>query len=802
MNIRDEALKYAKGGFSVIPIGKDKKPTIPWKKYQSEKASEAQIKEWFDESSEFNIGIVTGKISGIVVVDVEAGGETKDLQSTVISKTGGGGWHFYYEHPGREIKNATRICEKTDIRGDGGYVVAPPSLHKSGKRYEWSVSPFDADFSELPVWVVEKLGESTGKKTDWKALLNTEIFEGSRNSTAAQIAGKLLYHLPTDLWEISGWSTMKEWNNTQNKPSLPEKEMRATWDSIMKYHSEDVKNESIIEHCNILLSEIPKNTPQESILKVLTPLIETLAACGSLAEAEIYIRNKVKTELNIKAKDVDSIIKHFKKMRAELLLQTDREKKKAEQIDADKPLTEEEAQIADKILQSPTLLFDVLKMVKRIGVVGEEKNILLHYIIFTSRKLTQPLSATVKGDSSSGKSYTLLTTIKLFPKSAYIDLTDATPQSFYYCTDDYFKHKIIVIFEKHGGERADYAIRTLQSEGKLKIQVTVKNPDTGNFEAQTIEKEGPTGFVTTTTASLIHSENDTRNISMFPDQSAEQTSRVYESVDSRYLGIQPISEDELKPWHHAQQHLEKIPVNIPFAKSFRKYFPNHIVRTRRDYGHFLAIVETVAFLHQKQRERVLLNGQTYIRATLADAYIAKVIVEDALSKSIYELPEKTIEVVETAKVLLEELKNEPREDISKELTFNITGLAKKMGLDRDTVAKWLKPAIKKGYLTVVEAAKGSKGAEYKLEEKELPEKTFLPSVSDLANDNPDEDTGSIYDPLTGEGVSIEQKNDTADCPDAPMDSRAHKNVLGARKNTLVEPIGASVESINMEDLFD
>jgi len=113
-------------------------------------------------------------------------------------------------------------------------------------------------------------------------------------------------------------------------------------------------------------------------------------------------------------------------------------------------------------------------MVKKLGVVGEEKNVLLHYIILTSRKLRQPLSATVKGDSSSGKSYTLLTTIKLFPKSAYIDLTDATPQSFYYCPEDYFKHKIIVIFEKHGGERADYAIRTLQSEGKLKIQVTIK----------------------------------------------------------------------------------------------------------------------------------------------------------------------------------------------------------------------------------------------------------------------------------------------------------------------------------------
>ena len=438
-------------------------------------------------------------------------------------------------------------------------------------------------------------------------------------------------------------------------------------------------------------------------------------------------------------------------------------------------------------------------MVKRLGVVGEEKNVLLHYIIFTSRKLKHPLSATVKGDSSAGKSYTLLTTIKLFPKSAYIDLTDATPQSFFYCPEDHFKHKIIVIFEKHGSERADYAIRTLQSEGKLKIQVTVKNPTTGQFEAQLIEKEGPTGFVTTTTASLIHSENDTRNISMFPDQSTEQTSRIYESVDSHYLGVQPINEDELRLWHNMQLVLEELPVLIPFASSFRKYFPKHIVRTRRDYGHFLAIVETVAFLHQKQRKRVTLHGKIYIRATLADAFIAKTIVEDSLSKSIYELPEKTIEVIEKSRILVEELteKNGQNNDIK--ATFTITTLAKKLGWDRDTAAKWMKPATRKGYLTVAVSAKGPKGAEYILEEKELPGSTFLPSIDDLVVDNPIEDTGNIYNPLTGEIIPPSIKKELFST-DAPTELKVQQNTLCLQKNTAIEPIGASVEKVEKKSI--
>lgn len=515
-----------------------------------------------------------------------------------------------------------------------------------------------------------------------------------------------------------------------------------------------------------LLDMIPKDTPKESLPLALKPLLKELAAGKNLGEAEIYIRNRIASRLEIKPKDIDSILKDFKKMRIPIQAKMEAEKKKAEQDKTEPALTKEEIRAAEYVLKSPTLLYDILQVVKKLGVVGEERNILLHYIIFTSRKLQNPLSATVKGDSSSGKSYTLLTTMKLFPKSAYIDLTDATPQSFYYCSEDHFKHKTIVIFEKHGGERADYAIRTLQSEGKLKIQVTVKNSETGQFEAQTIEKEGPAGFVTTTTASVIHSENDTRNISMFPDQSSEQTSRVYESVDSRYLGIPRISDDELKQWHHAQSILEPLSVRIPFVRSFRKYFPKHIIRTRRDYGHFLAIVETVAFLHQKQREIMEVNGQKHIRAILTDAYIAKVIVEESLSKSIYELPEKTVEVIKTARALVDETRDESLNGGSDEVTFTITKLAKKLGWDRDTVAKWMKPATKKGYMTVVEDGKGSKGAEYKLEEKELPSDAFLPTVEQLALDNPEESTDGIYDPLTGEAKVIERLETI--CTDAPM----------------------------------
>lgn len=228
---------YLSLGFSVIPVGQDKKPLIKWEEFQKRKPTEDEIKKWAETYPDLNIGIVTGEVSGVVVVDVEAGGDTTDLPQTVIVKTGGGGFHYYYKHPQTPVKNAVKTRKKTDIRGDGGYVVAVPSLHKSGNRYEWAVPPEKSEFAEPPRWIFESSFRSDGKvlktpKVDWQQFLSQENPEGSRNSLAAKLAGKLLYHLPSDLWEFAGWATLKEWNSSQNKPPLYEAELRNVWESI------------------------------------------------------------------------------------------------------------------------------------------------------------------------------------------------------------------------------------------------------------------------------------------------------------------------------------------------------------------------------------------------------------------------------------------------------------------------------------------------------------------------------------------------------------------------------------------
>src|SRR3990167_5749919 len=135
------ALAYAKKGISVIPTDpKTKRPLVEWKEFQSRIADQAEIEFWWDRWPQSNVGIVTGKVSGIVVVDVDSQDVSVtsglELPATPTVKTARG-WHYYYNHPGKQIQNAAGKRDHVDIRADGGFVVAPPSVHATGIEYEW-----------------------------------------------------------------------------------------------------------------------------------------------------------------------------------------------------------------------------------------------------------------------------------------------------------------------------------------------------------------------------------------------------------------------------------------------------------------------------------------------------------------------------------------------------------------------------------------------------------------------------------------------------------------------------------------
>lgn len=177
-----------------------------------------EIRRWWFRWPVANIGIATGAESGIVVLDVDPdkGGETSiaelmdehgDIPETVESATGGNGAHLCFAHPGRRIGNSSeKIGAGLDIRGDGGYIVAPPSLHVSGRKYAWRElsSPHEREPSAIPAWLLElvktqepeatkiretRIIEDDGQRWLGKALAKTD--EGHRNETGHWLACQL-----------------------------------------------------------------------------------------------------------------------------------------------------------------------------------------------------------------------------------------------------------------------------------------------------------------------------------------------------------------------------------------------------------------------------------------------------------------------------------------------------------------------------------------------------------------------------------------------------------------------------------
>jgi uncharacterized protein (DUF927 family) len=162
-HIEIAATEYRMRGFSVIPLrSKDKRPTLhSWDPYKTERASWEDIERWF--SIPKNIGIVTGAVSGIVVLDID-GPEGEEALSAIVARMGdlpatwisstGKGRHYLFLHPGREIRNSANRLLSIDFRGDGGYIVAPPSIHPSGAEYKWLQDEFQ-DIAPAPEWLVE-----------------------------------------------------------------------------------------------------------------------------------------------------------------------------------------------------------------------------------------------------------------------------------------------------------------------------------------------------------------------------------------------------------------------------------------------------------------------------------------------------------------------------------------------------------------------------------------------------------------------------------------------------------------------
>ena len=165
------ALTYAATGWHVFPCRYRAKEPLTTHGFQDATTEAGTIRAWWQRWPQANIGLATGRGSGVVVLDVDPrhGGDDALLYlpsfpATVECLTGGGGRHIYFEAPAFEVRCSNNaLGPGLDVKGDGGYVLLPPSVHPTGRAYQWEVSsdPAEVEIAPMPGWLLGSIRHSS-----------------------------------------------------------------------------------------------------------------------------------------------------------------------------------------------------------------------------------------------------------------------------------------------------------------------------------------------------------------------------------------------------------------------------------------------------------------------------------------------------------------------------------------------------------------------------------------------------------------------------------------------------------------
>jgi DNA primase len=307
----------------------------------------------------------------------------------------------------------------------------------------------------------------------------------------------------------------------------------------------------------------------------------------------------------------------------------------------------EDSQEALSLLKDPHLLDRILADFTRCGVVGEESNKLIGYLAATSRKLDAPLAVMVQSSSAAGKSSLMEAVLAFMPAEDKVQYSAMTGQSLFYMGAMDLKHKILALAEEAGAARASYALKLLQSEGVLSIASTGKDPETGKLVTQEYRVEGPVMIFSTTTAIDHDEELLNRCLTLGVDESREQTRAILQLQRQKRTLDGLLAKQQktrlIKIHQNAQRLLRPLAVRNLYADALT--FPDERTRLRRDHEKYLTLIDTLALLHQHQREikSAEQDGERidYVEVTLTDIETANTLAHEALGRSLDELSPQT-----------------------------------------------------------------------------------------------------------------------------------------------------------------
>jgi len=379
------------------------------------------------------------------------------------------------------------------------------------------------------------------------------------------------------------------------------------------------------------------------------------------------------------------------------------EKYRLSQLDNDeseitiKELSVTEEKAAIKFLKSTDLLTKTNELIEQSGVIGEETNRLLMYLIFTSRKSYNPLHCISLGSSGAGKTHLQSKVAELIPDHEKVEITVLSENAFYYFNRTELRNKLILIEDLDGAESVLYPLRELQS--KRRITKTVVHKDRkGNTKTIHLTVEGPVSVAGCTTQESIYEDNSNRSFLLYIDESSEQDKKIM--YYQRLISAGKVNIDaELKAKNilqNVQMLLQAVKVINPYAEFLE--LPQSVFKPRRTNTHYLQFIEAITFYKQYQRESKVdtQTGEMYIETTIEDIEEANEIIKEVLLR-------KSDSITGAVRNYLEKLKEYLTKNT--QTTFTNAEIRRNLRIKESTLRNYHKQLLAEDYIKRIKNAK-------------------------------------------------------------------------------------------------
>lgn len=318
-------------------------------------------------------------------------------------------------------------------------------------------------------------------------------------------------------------------------------------------------------------------------------------------------------------------------------------------------LSKKQRRSALDFLKSNRLMQKTNTLIETSGVIGEDNNRLLMYLIFTSRKMYNPLHCISLGSSGVGKTHLQSKVASLIPEEDRLSLTALSGNSFYYFKKDELKHKLILIEDLDGAEDALYPLRELQTKKRITKSVVQKGIG-GQGKTKHLVVEGPVCVAGCTTKEQIYEDNSNRSFLLHIDESEAQDERIM--AYQRKVSAGKIEEEEELKAQELLQNVQRLLKPIKIINPLAEYLvlPKSVFKPRRTNAHYLQFIEAVTFYHQYQRESKFdrQTGEEYIETTIADIQYANDLLKPILLQKSDNLNGATRNYLERLKKYLQE----------------------------------------------------------------------------------------------------------------------------------------------------